>query len=284
MDISPHSEGNNQSVAKYQTYQELANDLPKLDESFFEELTIKKEILDWKLCFDYLDQLRKFNRYSPQDFLLIFNKIIPFLIFNLNNLRSNLIKNALILVKEIWEYNDSFFLFIPQKAPKSLEEVIPVIYEKANNDKAFLKNEAKEAILQFEKKCPLDENVLKIILALTQEKNAGISEKASNSLVNIIRIRQEEFLQNQVSKENIFFLIKVMSNLLDSNRMLIKKHGEEILLMLAKIETFDALLENTLEKQEKEKVLKTLEDKTKAAGKIKESFKDFISKKKKENL
>lgn len=283
MDISPNSETNNQSVAKYQTYQELSNDLPKLEESFFEEITAKKEILDWKVCFDYIDDLRKFNRYHPEEFLLFLQKIIPFLVFNLNNLRSNLIKNALILVKEIFEYNGSFFLFIPQKDPKSLEELIPVIYEKANNDKAFLKNEAKEAILQLEKKCPLDENVLRIILGLTQEKNSGISEKASCSLVNIIRERQEEILQGQTSKENIFFLIKVMSNLLESNRMLIKKHGEEILLILSKIETFDVFLENTLGNQEKTKILKTLEDKTKAAGKIKESFKDFISKKKQDN-
>lgn len=275
-DIDP-----NQIVAKYISYAELTNDISFLDESFLFELTKVKEASDWKQSFDNLDILRKFNKFHPEELIKISPKLIGFLISNLSNLRSNLTKNALILTKEILTYNTNFLNIITMKQPEVLSDLIPLLYEKGNNDKAFLKNEAKEAIRSFEKNAPLDENILKILLALTQEKNPGISEKATDSLSLIIISKEEEILRKEYGKNIYELLVSILAKLLDSNRMLIKKQGEEILNVLAKDKDFDNALTEFLEKKERDIVNLALDARKKAGcGKSKESLKDFLSKKK----
>lgn len=280
MDISPNSD--NQTVVKYTTYPDLLNDSSALDEAFFTDITKNKESLDWKQSFDYLDQLRKYNKYNSEEFILTLPKFLPFILFNINNLRSNLIKNSLILVKEVFAHNQLFFPLILHKQPGIIMDLIPIIYEKANNDKVFLKNEAKEAISSLEKNCPLNEIVLKILANLAQEKNPGISEKAALSLSMIVSSNQEEIIKNQIPKELFIFVIKIMGKLLDSNRMSIRKNGEEILAVLSQNQSFEELLDSSLDKKEKDLVLRIMEEKKKGSAKNKESLKDFLSKKKQE--
>lgn len=280
MDISPNSD--NQTVVKYTTYPDLLNDSSALDEAFFTDITKNKEGLDWKQSFDYLDQLRKYNKYNSEEFILTLPKLLPFILFNINNLRSNLIKNSLILVKEVFAYNQLFFPLILHKQPEIIMDLIPIIYEKANNDKVFLKNEAKEAISSLEKNCPLNEIVLKILANLAQEKNPGISEKAALSLSMIVSSNQEEIIKNQIPKELFIFVLKIMGKLLDSNRMSIRKNGEEILAILSQNQSFEEILDSSLEKKEKDLVLRIVEEKKKGSAKNKESLKDFLSKKKQE--
>jgi len=280
MDISPNSEAN-QPAVKYTSYEDLADDIAILDETFFSELVKVKDSTDWKLSFDYLDILRKFNKYHSEEFGLIFPKILSFLISNVMNLRSNLIKNALILVKEVFNYNVKFLSFICFTQPELLTDLIPLLYEKANNDKAFLKNEAKEAIKAFEKHSPLNESILKVLLALSQEKSMGIAEKAAESLNAIISFRGEEIVGKKVGKDLYGLIVKILAKLLDSSRMSIKKQGDEILGLMIKMEDFENNLDEFLEKKEKDVVILALEAKKKmGAGKSKESLKDFLSKKK----
>ena len=280
MDIYPNAE-NGQAVVKYTSFQDLTDDISNLDENFLIEINKIKEASDWKQSFDYLDMLRKYNKFHPEEFLVIFPKLMWFLISNINNLRSNLTKNALTLLKEIFTYNIKFLTTIALKQPEALSDLIPLIYEKGNNDKAFLKNEAKEAIKSFEKNSPLNENLFKILLALTQEKNYGISEKASESLCNIILSKEEEILTKENGKELFALLLRILAKLLDSNRMVIKKHGDELLGLLLKCPDFERYLEDCLDKKEKDAVVLAVENRKKAgSGKPKESLKDFLSKKK----
>ena len=269
------------SVVKYTEYQDLIDDKVPIDEVFIQELNRIKDSLDWKLSFDMMDILRKYNKFNPDVFIGIFPKILGFLVANINNLRSNLIKNALILIKEIFTYNLKFLPIIASKEPRILSDLLPLIYEKANNDKAFLKSEAKEAVKSFEKNGVLDENILKILLALTQEKNAGISEKASESLAIIITSKEPEILNSQTNKEVYASVLRISARLLDSNRSAIKKQGDEILGLLSKGVDFEKSLDELLEKKEKDVVILALEARKKAgSGKNKESLKDFLSKKK----
>ncbi len=280
MDIYPNPE-NGQAVVKYTSFQDLIDDISNLDDNFLIEINKIKDVSDWKQSFDYLDMLRKYNKFHADEFLVIFPKLMWFLISNINNLRSNLTKNALTLLKEIFTYNIKFLTTIALQQPEALSDLIPLIYEKGNNDKAFLKNEAKEAIKSFEKNSPLNENLFKILLALTQEKNAGISEKASESLCNIILSKEEEILTKENGKELYALLLIILAKLLDSNRMVIKKHGDELLGLLLKCPDFERYLEDCLDKKEKDAVVLAVENRKKAgSGKSKESLKDFLSKKK----
>lgn len=280
MEGSINSE-NNQQAVKYTSFDDLTNELPILDEAFLGELIKAKESTDWKLAFDYLDVLRKINKFHPEDFAALFPKVLPFILSNVGNLRSNLIKNGLVLMKEVFNYNPKFLSMIAFNAPDLFSDFIPLLYEKANNDKAFLKNEAKEALKALEKSSPLHESILKILLGLSQEKSMGIAEKAGESLNAIINLKAEEILAKNIGKETYALLIKITAKLLDSSRMTIKKQGDEILGLMMKTEDFETRLEEFLEKKEKDLVVLAIENRKKAgAGKSKESLKDFISKKK----
>ena len=272
---------NNQQAVQYTSFDDLTNELPILDESFLGELLKAKDSTDWKQAFDYLDVLRKINKFHPEDFAALFPKVSPFILSNIGNLRSNLIKNGLILIKEVFNYNPKFLTMIAFNAPDLFSDLIPLLYEKANNDKAFLKNEAKDALKALEKSCPLHDSILKILFGLSQEKSMGIAEKAGESLNAIINLKADEILSKNIGKETYALLIKITAKLLDSSRMPIKKQGNEILGLMMRTEDFEIGIEEFLEKKEMDLVVLAIENKKKAGvGKSKESLKDFISKKK----
>lgn len=271
----------NTSFAKYTLYEELSKDNLVLDESFFQELEKIKDSPDWKELFDTIDVIRKLNKFHPETIKKEFAKMKSFLISNLSNLRSNLVKNGLMLVKEIFIFNENFLRNVLECNPELLSEIIPLIYEKANNDKAFLKTEAKEAIQALENNAPLNESLLKMLLVLTQEKNFGISEKAAESLGFLINLRAEEILTRKNEKDLYNLIVRILAKLLDSGRMAIKKQGEEILKLMMKTEDFEMRLNDVLEKRERDLVIGVIEAKKRmGAGKGKESLKDFLSKKK----
>ena len=88
---------NNLSQANYLSFEELIDDfVQKPSELLFED----SKNLDWKSEFDNIDILRKMNKFlAPKEFLEVLNKNFKYILRCVENLRSNISKNGLILIK-----------------------------------------------------------------------------------------------------------------------------------------------------------------------------------------
>ncbi|KAM3132369.1 hypothetical protein pb186bvf_015469 [Paramecium bursaria] len=105
----------------------------------FEELPHQYEHIDgdgWREKFKWIDNKRIMNKYEPQNLQLEWNILKE----QCNNLRSNVQKNALLLVREIIQYDHLQY--------DNLESfsVLQLVFEKCNLEFKFLSQEALKTV------------------------------------------------------------------------------------------------------------------------------------------
>lgn len=130
---------------------------------------------NWKAQFFALDLLRSLNKFRSEDFMTkVLPKTFDYVITLIDSIRSNLSKNALLLIKEIFQVNKLSAL-----EPENMPIILRKLFDKAISDKMFLKQEAKNSILAMEKnEEALYEYNLAGLSELCFDKNSSICELA----------------------------------------------------------------------------------------------------------
>lgn len=251
----------------YKTFEELQNDLP-----FDFEKVLFSESLDWKQDFENVDILRKLNKFQEKEFPHFFIIAFPFVISSLNNLRSNLTKNGLILIQEVFSKHD--FLFSNEELANA---VTPILFEKVCCEKNFIRLEAKNALEELERKCGAQMVILEILNKLLNDKNQNICEKTSDSVYKIVNQ-----YKMKLDEEKIIVLMKSCVIMISNGRAILKKNAEKILDIFGKVIS-EELLENYLvkqfEKREGDLIRDNIEKRKSSKLRPKESIKDFLMKK-----
>lgn len=251
----------------YKAFEELENDLP-----FDFEQILFSESLDWKQDFENLDILRKLNKFQEKEFPHFFLKTFPFVISCLNNLRSNLTKNGLILIKEVFSKHD--FIFLNEELTNVLT---PILFEKVCCEKNFIRLEAKNALQELEKNCGVQRVIFEILNKILNDKNQNICEKASDSVYKIVNEYKME-----LDEEQTIALLKTCVIMLINGRAILKKNAEKILDMVGKKiseELLETYLVKHFEKREGDLIRDNIEKRRSSKMKPKESIKDFLMKK-----
>ena len=251
----------------YKTFEELENDLP-----FDFEQTLFSESLDWKQDFENLDILRKLNKFQEKEFPHFFFKTFPFVMSCLNNLRSNLTKNGLILIKEVLSKHD--FLYLNEELANLLT---PILFEKVCCEKNFIRLEAKNALQELERRCGVQKVFFEILNKLLNDKNQNICEKTSDSVYKIV----DEY-KMELDEEKAIALLKSCIIMLSNGRAILKKNAEKILDMVGKKiseELLESYLVKQFEKREGDLIRDNIEKRKSSKAKPKESIKDFLMKK-----
>ncbi|KAL4484562.1 hypothetical protein ABPG74_019739 [Tetrahymena malaccensis] len=229
---------------------------------------------NWKAQFTAIDQLRALNKFRSEDFITkVFPKTFDFVIALIDSIRSNLSKNALLLVKEIFLVNKLSAL-----EPEAVPIILRKLFDKAISDKMFLKQEAKNAILQMEKN---DEALFDCNLGglseLCFDKNASICELACQSLHNIII--QNKHNIDKLSVDAYNNLIATLSKCLEGKRALLKKLAKEMCQAIHQQKGDNAF--SSLSQPEQQQIIQAI---SQPKNDSKPSFRDFLAQKKKDQI
>ena len=264
----------------YTAYEDLPNfysNQTSFETIFQILLSNTKDKLDWKAHFDVIDSLRILNKYQSSDLLRNISLFIPFLQQGIDSLRSNVSKNSLLFVKEL--INRSC------ENPPSEElilKILPMIIDKALSDKAFIKNEAKSAIKEFEKHGCWDVTIY-ILGEKSYDKNSNICELSMQTLLQVVKNTKENLAQ-KLTKNGLKILFRTLAKNLEGKRALMKKMSEETIktmygyipkngstledylmyemeLDLPEIQLIQAALHDKKNKQSKGELLKFIQDK-----------------------
>lgn len=209
----------------YATYEDLPNYYDESTTDFnnvFEILhCLVKEDVDWRVQFDVVENLRIINKYSPKLFQTYLTQFSVFLQRCIDNLRTNLSKNTLLFMKEL-------FLHFREINPS--EEFLSVnlskVIEKANSEKAFIKTEARSALKVLEK-TGCSNSVVKVLCERTFDKNPQISELSFQTLAETIKEAKEN-LTGFLNQDYIELLFITIAKTIDGKRAASKRVAEEL--------------------------------------------------------
>ena len=125
-----------ESKVAYTPYSEL----PHIDNPLLAIDTIKSSINDphWKTHFNTINLLRSLNKHTPDIIAKELPSTTPFLIQSIQNLRSNISKNALLLVQELGSQN-----------LEVLVSLMPSLFQRTLSDMKFIADEAKASLLNI---------------------------------------------------------------------------------------------------------------------------------------
>jgi hypothetical protein len=142
-------------VATYTSYDELANfsedhQFHQQKASYltqFMNVALKDE--DWSVAFKAIDDLRITNKYHPAELAENIDYLAPLIKAAVDNLRSNISKNALTLCNEIYA-NKSMTgeLKYASQLKTFVRNTVPSLLQRTLADKVFINKEAKEALSQ----------------------------------------------------------------------------------------------------------------------------------------
>ena len=143
MEGDPTVEYDEEAKVDYQTYEELADfeayDLAQVLEKIKENSASD----EWKVIFQNLDDIRRLNKFHRQDLTESLGSMIEFITTHVNNLRSNISKNACVLVQELFASE----VDVSQCEGNKIEESLyPVIIFKTGYEKKFIQQEAQKAL------------------------------------------------------------------------------------------------------------------------------------------
>jgi len=171
---------------------------------------------NWRIHFDAVETLRILNKYYPNEIRRFFADLVTFLQKSLESLRSNLSKNTLMLIREIFQaYKHT------QALDSFLTEIVPIILEKSVSEKSFLKNEARAALKALEI-TGCNNNVIRVLCDKSFDKNGVISELSFQSLTDIIQ-QAKENLTESISDDILEVLFHTVAQSLDGKRAVNKR-------------------------------------------------------------
>lgn len=223
MDVDNQEVVNSSSTSDiYLSYEDLPNAYSELKDysQLFSELKSKaNDKEDWKTQFDVLESLRILNKYNSSIFGKSLNDYTTFIQKSMNSIRSNLSKNGLLLVKEI------FGQFKETNPPAEfLAVIVPSVLERGISDKGFIKAEARGALKVLEKNA-LNDSIVVILCERSFDKNFNIGELSFGTLSEIVA-QGKENLDERLSKEAVKVLFETISKAINGKRAVMKKAAE----------------------------------------------------------
>jgi hypothetical protein len=143
----------------------------------------------------------------------------------IDNLRSNLIKNALLFLNEFFSVP---ILNEHQVALTSsfVKAVVPAVLIKTVYEKNFIVNEAKKTLASATKNALVVPDLIEVLVDGLSNKNISIAEYSVNYLGDAIKSVDINFILAGGSTVNI--LVKQLVIELDGKRMKVKKGAESI--------------------------------------------------------
>ncbi len=244
-----HSQGSSSEI--YTPFEDLPNlfqnsqDLNSNIEGLKE---LSSDKYDWKTHFDLIDQLRSLNKYYIATLAQNLDFFSIFIQKSMNSLRSNVSKNALILVKEIFEQSTDH-----NPSIDFLKVIIHSTLVRAISDKAFIKTEARSVIKVLEKN-GFNDPTIQILCEKSFDKNTSISELSFLTMAEIAKEGKENLLQ-KLSFISLQILFETIAKAVNGKRSVIIKAAEGICQQFKNVfpenqESFENFLRNNLKLKE----------------------------------
>jgi hypothetical protein len=166
---------------------------------------------DWKQQFYGFNDLRSFYKYHPKEFETYLPKFKELIKEGVDDLRSSICRNSLILVNEVFstakdltEKNENGDI---TPYDDFAVEVLPLVCKKVADDKEFLSSKAVSASELIAQHCT-SRRITESLCELSDSKSIVIGSQASNALrINSLRMDEEQIK----NKDNIEKLLRVIS-------------------------------------------------------------------------
>lgn len=230
-EASPNSGELSSSSAVYTNYENLTNPYGNYMDFgvVFSALLSNSEIKhNWRIHFELIEHLRMLNKFHYFELNLRIKAFTSFIIQSIDNLRSNISKDALLFLKEV--IPSSKFKELPAEF---LSKIIPVLCDKAISDKSFIRAEAQNVLKLVEVFCVCDSAIVALI-EKSFDKNPIICELAFKTLCDLIKQAKSE-IQFKLTLGACKKLFKAIIKAIDGKRAIMKKGAEDLWLHLRQI-------------------------------------------------
>lgn len=164
----------------------------------------------WMNQIDAINKLRSLNKYNNSLLLDSLHYIIPHFHHLTTNLKSNISKNSLILLKEITNNKD--LICNSNFKDEWFNEIINISLIQSTYIKSFISIEAQEALKNISKHMHNNESFI-VLLNGIKNTNHKISENAYNTLIKLISNISIEFLVLKLNWKLIFSLLVEIHNM-----------------------------------------------------------------------
>lgn len=181
---------------------------------------------EWKENFYGFNDLRSLYKHHPEQFKAYLPKFKEHIKEGVENLRSSICRNALILCEEVFATDKD----LREKGENGeltpyasfVEELIPIVCKKLADDKVFISSRAKGAIDAITQHCYGTE-VTNQLCDLSRSKSLVIASEANNALMENCKIFDSEYCKQ---KQNMEALLKVLSEDIVSKRQPFTKNSK----------------------------------------------------------
>ena len=231
------------SSSIYTKYEDLADLFPSqmsieqmIDELMSKHASFKN---DWKKQFETLECLRILNKYHYTELNPKILGFTDFIVSCIDSLRSNLNKEALLLLQELLPNSRSIplpYTFI--------DKIVPILCEKSISEKGFIRLEARKVVKELELFCAGDASVIALV-AKSFDKNVTICEFAFQALCQSIKNLGDD-LQFKLTFGGCKVLFRAILKALDGKRAIMKKQSEEMWIQLRNMLQKECELESFL--------------------------------------
>lgn len=237
---------------------------------------------DWKENFFGVDDLRRLYRHHPAEFGSYLPKFQSNIVEDVENLRSSIARNTLMLVNEIFSTdkntNESSDSGATSAYTTFAVAVLPIVCKRLADDKSFISSRAKTATELIAKHC-INKLITEELCNLTRSKSLVIASEANHALRSSTVLMSADHVKD---KNNMDKLLKCISEDLVSKRQPFSKNSKLMLKEFKEKVGDDGLKEVAMEvlgnEDEVKKIMQAfLAKKGKDSSK---GFREFLQKKK----
>lgn len=217
----PNCSPNNTNPCEYIAYDQL----PAIDPSInvlalLEQIKAGlEEKTNWTLNLAALNTLRQINKYYPADVNEVCRILWPSIVPSLDSLRSVVSKTSMLFIQELFQHKGAILY------DEIIYRIEPVLVQKVNSDKLFIKEEAQKAYEIMLDNC-LKDSLLIALSKSTLSKNAAISELSFKALERALGNMNAMLTQLQPNTYKELFISLIYA--LNGKRMNNYKSAERI--------------------------------------------------------
>ena len=219
--MDPNFVPNSANPCEYVAYEQL----PAIDASvnvleLLEQIKAGlEEKTNWGLNLAALNTLRQINKYYPADINEVCRILWPAIVPSLDSLRSVVSKTSMLFIQELFQHKGAILY------DEIIYRIEPVLVQKVNSDKLFIKEEAQKAYEIMLDNC-LKDSLLIALSKSTLSKNVAISELSFKALERVLTNMSAMLTQLQPNTYKELFVCIVYA--LNGKRMENYKSAERI--------------------------------------------------------
>lgn len=233
---------NKAEPVNYTSYDDLASYDVNMENFQSKREEILKELkfeYDWKRQFEAVNTLRQLNKFCKPFLYQIFDSVLDLLPGLAFNLKSNISKNTLVLIEEIF----LTFLDEDEFLDEWIEKIIAIVIKEAYSPKNFIAEKAKSSLFTLAKNVKRNVVICSLLDIMTDFNNHKSSEIAAKFTVEFIQSTDVNDLYYKINWNRVFLLLeKIFSG---SKKDIHRKKVKEILFEL--IEKFNCFRKEEFE-------------------------------------